>query len=68
MNVWVSVSNGTVAPSAQNFEWQRLVSDIDDSWRSVAGHIMSVYQYQTHGAFVQTKGSSMLFNYVESDP
>jgi len=40
----------------------------DDQWRSVAQSVMSVYATRTHGAFVQQKGSSMLFNYGDSDP
>ena len=48
--------------------WQQLVTGMDDSWRSVAHSVMNVYATRTHGAFVQTKGSSMLWNFVESDP
>ena len=29
---------------------------------------MTVYSTRTHGAFVQTKGSSILFNFGDSDP
>ena len=29
---------------------------------------MNVYSTRTHGAFVQTKGSSILFNFGDSDP
>jgi len=49
-------------------EWQQLVRNDDDEWRSVARSIMNVYAMRTHGAYVQTKGSSMLFNFGESDP
>ena len=49
-------------------EWQQLVDEVDDNWRSVARSVMNVYATRTHGAFVQTKGSSMLFNFGESDP
>ena len=49
-------------------EWQQLVTEVDDSWRSVARSVMAVYATRTHGAYVQTKGSSMLWNFAESDP
>jgi len=49
-------------------EWRQLVHEMDDEWRAVARSVMSVYAMRTHGAFVQTKGSSMLFNFMDSDP
>jgi len=48
--------------------WQQLAPEVDDSWRSVARSVMNVYATRTHGAYVQTKGSSILFNFGESDP
>jgi len=49
-------------------EWQQLVPEMDDSWREVAGQIMDVYCNRTHGAYVQTKGSSIVFNFGDADP
>ena len=34
----------------------------------VAGSIMNVYATRTHGAYVQIKGSSIVFNFGEADP
>jgi len=48
--------------------WQQLVQEVDDSWREIAGSIMNVYATRTHGAYVQTKGSSIVFNFGEADP
>mmetsp|Transcript_44767 Transcript_44767/g.117413 ORF Transcript_44767/g.117413 Transcript_44767/m.117413 type:complete len:836 (+) Transcript_44767:25-2532(+) len=47
--------------------WQQPVKT-DNSWRSVVQSMMDVYVSRTHGAFVQQKGSSIVFNYGESDP
>uniref|UniRef100_A0A7S0Q8K7 Alpha,alpha-trehalose-phosphate synthase (UDP-forming) n=1 Tax=Coccolithus braarudii TaxID=221442 RepID=A0A7S0Q8K7_9EUKA len=53
-----------------NGKWQTLGEGDDDyvGWRSVAQSVMSVYATRTHGAIVQEKGSSILWNYAESDP
>jgi trehalose 6-phosphate synthase/phosphatase len=48
-------------------EWQQLVHGVHDEWRGVARSVMHVYATRTHGAFVQDKGSSMLWNFEESD-
>jgi len=49
--------------------WQQLeLEKPDDTWKRVAREVMNVYCARTHGAYVQTKGSSMLFNFGESDP
>ena len=49
-------------------DWQQLVHEVDDEWRAVARSVMQVYSARTHGAFLQTKGSSILFNFGDSDP
>jgi len=48
--------------------WQQLVPGVDTSWREVAESVMLVYAARTNGAFVQKKGSSILWNFGNSDP
>jgi len=48
--------------------WQELIPGVDTSWRGVARSVMDVYATRTHGAFVQSKGSSILWNFASSDP
>jgi len=58
---------GGGAPALRG-EWQQLTPEYDDGWRSVARSVMSVYADRCQGAFVQTKGCSMLWNFASSDP
>lgn len=48
--------------------WQHLITGVDTSWRTVAASVMSSYCARTHGAYVLSKGSSIAWNYQESDP
>ena len=48
-------------------EWQSLVQNVNDEWRSVAASVMQLYSMRTHGAFVQSKGSSIVWHFNESD-
>jgi len=48
--------------------WQQLVPGVDTSWREVAQSIMSMYALRTNGAFVQSKGSSILWDFSGCDP
>jgi len=48
--------------------WQQLIPGVDTSWRGVACSVMNVYAQRTNGAFVQSKGSSILWNFASSDP
>jgi len=52
----------------QGGQWQQLVHGVDTSWRSVAASVMQRYCTVTHGAYVLSKGSSMAWNFVDSDP
>ena len=67
-NLSLAVEHGFNYRIGNSDEWQNLVDAVDDGWRSVAKSVMNVYATRTHGAFVQTKGSSMLFNFQDSDP
>ena len=49
-------------------EWQQLDHEPINDWRSVAESVMNLYATRTHGAFVQMKGCSIMWNFVESDP
>ena len=53
--------------SEQN-PWQQLVEEPENEWRSVAKSIMDVFASRTHGAMVQAKGCSMLWNFSQADP
>ena len=48
-------------------EWRQPLK-ADDQWRSIAHSVMSMYATRTHGAFVQQKGSSILYDFTDSDP
>eukprot|EP00931_Biecheleriopsis_adriatica_P060235 TRINITY_DN36154_c0_g1_i1.p1 TRINITY_DN36154_c0_g1~~TRINITY_DN36154_c0_g1_i1.p1 ORF type:complete len:605 (+),score=106.61 TRINITY_DN36154_c0_g1_i1:740-2554(+) len=48
--------------------WQELMPGVDTSWKAVAQSVMSGYASRTHGAYVLSKGSSILWNYQEADP
>jgi len=49
-------------------EWLHLVHGVDTSWRTVAASVMQMYNNRTHGAYTLSKGSSMAWNYADSDP
>jgi len=51
-----------------NGEWEQLTQEAGNEWCKVAESVMNVYAMRTHGAFVQTKGSSIMWNFCESDP
>jgi len=48
--------------------WMQLDHEQDNTWRQVAESVMNVYATRTHGAFVQMKGCSIMWNFVASDP
>lgn len=48
--------------------WQQLSPGVDTSWREVAEAVMRVYSTRTSGAYVQKKGSSILWNHQGADP
>lgn len=49
-------------------EWQELMPGVDTSWKAVAASVMSGYAGRTHGAYVQSKGSGIMWNFQEADP
>ena len=54
-NLSLAVEHGFNFRVGSSGEWQQLVENPDDTWRSVARSVMNVYCARTHGAFVQTK-------------
>ena len=50
----------SLEPPSSSLLWSALLQ--------VAGSIMNVYATRTHGAYVQIKGSSIVFNFGEADP
>jgi len=48
--------------------WRQLEHHKENTWRQVAETVMNTYATRTHGAFVQMKGCSIMWNFVESDP
>ena len=52
----------------KNGPWEQLLPGVDTSWREVAEAIMRVYSTRTNGAFMNKKGSSIVWNYQHADP
>jgi len=48
--------------------WQQLKPGVDTSWREVAASVMNVYALRTNGAYMQTKGSSIVWYHQLADP
>ena len=49
-------------------KWRELQPGVDTSWKQVAASVMKGYAARTHGAYVTTKGCSVLWNFQQSDP
>lgn len=48
--------------------WQELAPGVDTSWKAVAHSVMSGFAQRTHGAYILSKGSSIMWNFQEADP
>jgi trehalose-phosphatase len=48
-------------------EWEKLLSDNDTSWKTIALSVMEVYKERTHGVFIQQHESAVVWQFRDAD-
>ncbi|KAK8795543.1 hypothetical protein WA158_000200 [Blastocystis sp. Blastoise] len=67
-NLGLAAEEGFYYKMGDKDTWCQLIDTINDSWRPLCRSIMEKYTYRTNGSFIEDKGSSLVWQYKDSDP
>ena len=49
-------------------DWEMLLADGDDNWKTLALAVMDVYMERTHGVYIQQNESAIVWKFQDADP
>mmetsp|Transcript_105 Transcript_105/g.189 ORF Transcript_105/g.189 Transcript_105/m.189 type:complete len:1079 (+) Transcript_105:193-3429(+) len=56
------------AYTGHRHKWQTMISLEDTSWMDAVRRVMDIYTQRTHGAYIEQKGSAIIWQFRDADP
>ncbi|KAE8677544.1 Alpha,alpha-trehalose-phosphate synthase 6 [Hibiscus syriacus] len=67
-NLGIAAENGYFIRPKHDADWETCVSVPDFDWKQIAEPVMKLYTETTDGSAIETKESSLVWNYRDADP
>ncbi|MBA0737113.1 hypothetical protein Gogos_010589, partial [Gossypium gossypioides] len=64
----IAAENGYFIRTKHDADWETCISVPDFDWKQIAEPVMKLYTETTDGSAIETKESSLLWNYRDADP